>query len=115
MTEERAHRNEVVLIGRVTSLPEERVLPSGDTICSFRVTVDRDTADGGFDVVDCTAWTARTRKTAAAWQHHDVVQITGALRRRFYRAAAGVSSACGVEVLSARRVATAPRRPRTRE
>jgi len=113
MSEDTAHRNEVVLVGRVTSVPEERILPSGDSICSFRITVDRDTGDG-FDVVDCTAWTVRTRKSAASWQHHDIVEVTGALRRRFYRAGAGVSSACGVEVLRARRLAPALTRQRTR-
>ena len=96
------HRNEVVMVGRITSPPAERVLPSGDPICSWRLTVDR--GGGGFDVVDCTAWTARNRKCAAAWEKGDVVEVTGALRRRFYRAGAGVASACDVEVHTARRL-----------
>jgi single-strand DNA-binding protein len=113
------HRNEVVLVGRITSPPAERVLPSGDPICSWRITIDRG-GDAGFDVVDCTAWTARNRRSAAAWDKGDVVEITGALRRRFYRAGGGVASACDVEVRTARRLhrrgtATEVTRPRKRE
>lgn len=115
MSEDTAHRNEVVLVGRVTSIPEERVLPSGDTICTWRITVDRGDADNRFDVVDCTAWTARARRAASAWQHHDVVEVEGALRRRFYRAGGGAASVCEIEVSRARRVAAAVRRRRTRE
>src|SRR5947199_9635846 len=80
-------RNEVVLVGRITSPAAERVLPSGDTITSWRVTVDR--RDDGRDVVDCTAWSARIQRSSLGWQKGDVVQVTGALRRRFWRASAG--------------------------
>jgi single-strand DNA-binding protein len=113
------HRNEIVLVGRITSPPAPRVLPSGTPICSWRITVDRAGADG-FDVVDCTAWTARTRRSAAAFGRGDVVEVTGALRRRFYRAGGGVASACDVEVRTARRLrrggsAEGVTRPRRRE
>ena len=101
------HRNEVVLVGRVTSPAAERVLPSGDTITSWRITIDRD--DEGRDVVDCTAWTARLQRSSLAWQKGDVVEINGAIRRRFWRAAAGLGSATEVEVTSA------TTRPRKRE
>jgi single-strand DNA-binding protein len=107
------HRNEIVLVGRVTSPAAERVLPSGDTITSWRLTVDRD-GGAGFDVVDCTAWAARTKRSAASWQKGDVVEVTGALRRRFWRAAGAVASAYDVEVHTARRRG-ALTRPRRRE
>ena len=111
MTEtEIEHRNEVVLVGRVTSPAAERVLPSGDTITSWRITVDRD--GDGRDVVDCTAWTARLQRSALGWQKGDVVEITGALRRRFWRAGAALGSATEVEVHTAKRMngATRPRK-----
>ena len=107
------HRNEIALVGRITSPAAERVLPSGDTIVSWRVTVDRD--GGGFDVIDCSAWTAKTRRSAGAWQKGDVVEITGALRRRFWRAGGALASAYDVEVHTARRVTAALTRQRTRE
>jgi single-strand DNA-binding protein len=108
-----AHRNEIALVGRVTSPAAERVLPSGDTIVSWRVTVDRD--GGGFDVIDCSAWTAKTRRSAGAWHKGDVVEITGALRRRFWRAGGALASAYDVEVHTARRVTAALTRQQTRE
>ena len=107
------HRNEIVLVGRVTTPAVERVLPSGDTISQWRVTVDR-ADDAGHDVVDCTAWTARNRRSAAAWGKGDVVEITGALRRRFWKSAGGVASVCDVEVHTARRLRPDATRPRTR-
>jgi single-strand DNA-binding protein len=106
------HRNEIVLVGRVTSPATDRVLPSGDTITSWRVTVDRD--GGGFDVVDCTAWSAKTRRSAAAWHKGDVVEISGALRRRFWRSGGALASAYDVEVHTARRVTAPVTRQRTR-
>ena len=108
------HRNEVLLVGRVTSPATERVLPSGDTITSWRITIDRD--GEGRDVVDCTAWTARLQRSALTWQKGDVVEITGALRRRFWRAGAGLGSATDVEVLKAKRLTStvAATRPRKR-
>lgn len=109
------HRNEIVLVGRVTTPPTERVLPSGDVVRSWRVTVDRDDATGRFDVVDCTAWGARAQRTVAAWEKGDTVEVTGALRRRFWRGAGGaLASAYDVEVLRARRLVGGIRRPRTR-
>src|SRR5437763_15582752 len=106
------HRNEIALVGRITSPAAERVLPSGDTIVSWRVTIDRD--GGGFDVVDCSAWTAKTQRSAATWAKGDVVEITGALRRRFWRSGGALASAYDVEVATARRVTGSLTRPRKR-
>ena len=106
------HRNEVVLVGRLTSPAAERVLPSGDTITSWRITVDRD--GDGRDVVDCTAWTARLQRSSLTWQKGDTVELTGAIRRRFWRAGAGLGSATEVEVHAAKRVNASATRPRKR-
>jgi single-strand DNA-binding protein len=108
------HHNEVALVGRVTGPAAERVLPSGDTISSWRITIDRDNGSG-HDVVTCTAWTARLRKSAGSWQKGDVVEIVGALRSRYWRSGAGLGSATEVEVHAATRVVAARvSRPRTR-
>lgn len=108
-----AHHNEVALVGRIIAPATERILPSGDTISSWRITIDRN-AETGYDVVTCTAWTARLRKSAAAWQKGDVVEIAGALRSRFWRSGGGLASATEVEVHAAKRLAVAgATRPRT--
>jgi single-strand DNA-binding protein len=113
-----APRNEVLLVGRVPAAPEERVLPSGDVLVTWRVVVGRPPLrrppDGvrapTVDTLDCVAWTASARRAASALAADDVVQVSGALRRRFWRAGAGAASRCEVEVLTVRRVSRRPRR-----
>jgi single-strand DNA-binding protein len=104
------HENRVSVVGRVSSAATARTMPSGDEMVTWRVVVDRPTSHGhgpAFDVVDCVAWSARTRRSALAWAVGDVVAIDGALRRRFWRSPGGLQSRCEVEVIAARRVAVA--------
>jgi single-strand DNA-binding protein len=107
-----AHRNEVLLTGRLAAEPEERELPSGDVVVSFRVVVARPADQRGpterspsVDTLDCSAWSAGAQRTARSWQVDDVVEVTGALRRRFWRAGAAVASKTEVEMIRGRRVA----------
>jgi single-strand DNA-binding protein len=108
--------NEVRLRGRVSTAPEERVLPSGTLIVTFRVSVAREASpmtNGSrqtSDWVDCTAWGAKARRAASRWRAGDVVEVEGALRRRFQRGAAGTSTRLEVEVLSGRLVTRAEQR-----
>lgn len=91
------------------------MLPSGDVVCSWRLVVDRPPAtrrDGAartvtVDALDCSAWTTGLRRRAVALQVGDVVEVEGALRRRFWRGAGGASSRTEVEVSALRRVARA--------
>jgi single-strand DNA-binding protein len=118
-TEPTAPRNEVVLVGRVPALPEERELPSGDVLVTWRVVVGRPPGrrppEGvratTVDTLDCVAWTASARRAASALLPDDVVEVSGALRRRFWRAGAGAASRCEVEVSTVRRVSRRPPRP----
>ena len=99
------HRTEIVIVGRVSAPPEDRVLPSGDEITTWRVVVDRDQTTPGHDTLDCTAWTSRLRKTASAWTKGDVVVVEGALRRRHWRTPAGTpASGYTIEVSRAKRL-----------
>ena len=101
--------NTVALRGRVSSAPLQRELPSGAVISTFRVSVPRARSpmtagsSQGSDWMDCVAWGARTRRTVDAWTVGDLVEIDGALRRRFYRSGQGSTTRVEVEVLSARR------------
>ena len=110
-------RNEVVLVGRVSGVPEERELPSGDVLVSWRVVVDRPvprrpppagTRATTIDTLDCVAWTAAVRRTARGLAEGDVVSVEGALRRRFWRGGAGAASRCEVEVEALRRLSRRP-------
>jgi len=98
--------NEVRLVGRVSQPPEERVLPSGDTLWSFRVVVPRPEDPGGgrrqVDAVDCCVWAGRVRRSVASWRVDDVVEVSGCLRRRFFRTAQGPASRFEVEVTAGR-------------
>lgn len=89
--------NQVELQGRLSRAPEEKVLPSGDTVWSFRVVVPREEGSRpGVDWVDCSVWSGRLRRSVAAWREGDVIEVKGALRRRFFRVAG--SSVSRVEV-----------------
>lgn len=100
--------NEVRLVGRLSAGAETRTLPSGDEMATFRVVVDRARGSGAsratVDVIDCVVWGAGQRRSVLGWAAGDVVEVSGALRRRFYRTAAGATgSRTEVEVLSGRR------------
>ena len=112
--QEMAAHNQVLLVGRVAAPPEERTLPSGDVLLSWRLVVDRPAQRPGarsqgrraptVDTLDCTAWSARARRSARSLDTGDVVQVEGALRRRFWRSAGGAASRCEVEVDTVRRL-----------
>jgi single-strand DNA-binding protein len=111
---EHTARNEVLLLGRLSVAPEERDLPSGDVIVTFRVVVDRPPTRKGepasrvtIDTLDCVARTAAVRRTVQSWEPGDVVEAEGSLRRRFFRGAGGLGSRYEVEVTRAKRWARA--------
>lgn len=97
--------NEVRVVGRLSTAPEPKVLPSGDTVWTFRVVVRRDPPAVGrqtVDVLDCAAWAARVQRSVARWSAGDVVEVEGAVRRRFFRAGGATGSRVELEVTSAR-------------
>lgn len=103
--DEREVVNEVRLVGRLSALPEEKELPSGDTLMSFRVVVPRapdPQRRATVDALECVAWTARTKRSVSSWRQGDVVEVSGVLRRRFFRTAVGPASRVEVEVTKAR-------------
>ena len=102
--------NEVRLVGRVAAGPVVVALPSGDQLVSFRVTVDRDAAATRqrVDALECSAWTARVRRSVSRWRPGDVVEVRGAVRRRFFRTPSGTASRVEIEVAGARLIRRAP-------
>jgi single-strand DNA-binding protein len=107
--------NEVRLVGVLAAAPEQRELPSGDLLVVFRVVVRRpDSADrrgrraGPFvDTIDCAVWRGDVRRVLSTWGAGDVIEVHGALRRRFWRGPHGPASRCEVVVSKARRVSRA--------
>ena len=112
-----AHRNEVVVTGRLSAPPVAKHLPSGDEIVTWRLVVERPQRAGrsGFDTVNCVAYTARVRRRAVSWDKDDVIEVTGALRRRFWRGPVGPQNAYAVEVATAARCSGTVKRPRKTE
>lgn len=107
--------NVVRLAGRVSGPPSERELPSGDRLVTFRLVITRErtpmTAKSRqtTDWVDCAAWGARARRSAASWQVGDEVEVEGALRRRFFRTAGAASTRLEVEMTGGRLLSRGPR------
>lgn len=96
--------NEVRLVGRVSQDPECRELPSGDALWTFRLVVARPPSRVGVsvDTLDCAAWSARARRSVASWRAGDVVEVSGSVRRRFFRSGGGAVSRTEVEVARGR-------------
>ena len=101
--------NRVHLTGRVSAVPESRVLPSGDEIVSFRLVVRRSAAARRrskqvVDTIECSVWPAALRRSVSKLAAGTEVTVTGELRRRFSRGGAGVASWVSVDVDSCRKV-----------
>ena len=105
-------------------------MPSGDEVVQFRVVIRRPPAkrparraaiggngDGGgsgsagtnsvtrtqVDTIEVACWSASSRRAARRFTEGDVVQVQGALRRRFYRAGPATVSRYEVEAATVRR------------
>jgi single-strand DNA-binding protein len=106
-----SHVNEVRLVGRLAADAQHRELPSGDGLVLFRLVVARTggapkiaTPGPGVDTFGCVAWRGDIQRIVSAWSAGDVVEVSGALRRRFWRGPTGPTSRCEVEVRRARRL-----------
>jgi single-strand DNA-binding protein len=103
--------NEVRLRGRLAAAPRLRELPSGDTVWNLRVVVERPPLPPGrerprqrVDSLECAVWAGRLKKQVEKWEAGDVVDVSGALRRRFFRAGGATASRVEVELTGGRRV-----------
>jgi len=109
------HANEVRLVGRLAAAPEQRQLPSGDVLVVFRVVVSRADVGGrrgaragpSVDTIDCACWRGDVRRVVSGWHAGELVEVRGALWRRFWRGPTGPASRCEVVVLKARRLSRA--------
>lgn len=101
--------NDVRLVGRLTGEPSSVELPSGDVLVTFRISVpraDRASAQQGraqaVDSVPCTVWSPRLRRSVLAWRAGDLVEVSGAVRCRFFQAGGATRSRVEVEASAAR-------------
>ena len=107
------HRNEVHLVGRVSVDPVLLTLPSGDSVVTVRLVVERPRPAAGrgrgqrVDTLACAGWVPMLRRTLMRWNPGDIVEVKGRLCRRFWRAEGVPQSRYEVELSSARRLARA--------
>ena len=99
--------NDVRLIGRLTGEPALVELPSGDALVTFRISVPRSTPRGAstgqrVDSVPCTAWSPRLRRSVLTWRAGDLVEVSGAVRCRFFQAGGATRSRVEVAATAAR-------------
>ena len=100
--------NEVRLVGRLAADPQLRELPSGDTVWNLRVVVERAVPPGKerprqrVDSLECAVWSGRLKKQVEKWEAGDIVEVSGALRRRFFRAGGATASRVEVELTGGR-------------
>jgi len=100
-------RNEVSLEGRVSNVPTEKLLPSGDSVVEFRMVIDRKVARSDrreVDTLDVAIWLAKVKPKALKLQVDDWVSVEGSIRRRFWQAPQGLASRWQVEASQLRRL-----------
>jgi single-stranded DNA-binding protein len=81
--------NEVSLVGRLSDTPLVKTLPSGDLIMLWRLIVDRPAAElrtprRVVDTINCVTFDDRLFGPAHEWRPDQLLEIHGALRRRFW-------------------------------
>ena len=103
LTKAPEYQNQVVIVGRCSGPGEEKVLPSGDKVVEFRIIVGRDDREG-YDTFDVALWSSVLRKRGVALKSDEWVEITGTLRRRFWKVGAVSASRWQVEARELRRI-----------
>lgn len=88
--------NDCLLIGRVSAPATDRELPSGEHVVEFRLIVKRDSREG-VDTLDIAAWNSKARRTALSLKAGEWVEVSGAIRRRFWQGPTGAASRWQVE------------------
>ena len=100
-------RNDVMLRGRLSAPAEVRTLPSGDLLIVFKLVVKRPeprVSRQPSDVLTFITYDRGLQRRVAAWRPGDVVEVEGALQRRFWRTATGTASVCEVNCRKGRKV-----------
>ncbi|MDF5759236.1 single-stranded DNA-binding protein [Spongiactinospora sp. TRM90649] len=87
-------RNEIVLSGRLSDNAEVRTLPSGDTLTTWKLSVRRPgrTRESVTESFDCVTFDDELGRSVAALLPRDVIEVHGALRRRFFSTRHGRAS-----------------------
>ncbi len=74
--------NSVSLMGRLTKQPEIKITPTGKSVLSFTVAVNRGQEE--VDFINCVAWEKTAEFVTRFFNKGDMVALTGSLRTRNY-------------------------------
>ena len=81
--------NVVVLTGRLVADPELKTTQSGNSVCTFRVAVDRSYAPQGeerkADFITVTAWRKTAEFVSKYFQKGSLIAIDGSIQTRQYQ------------------------------
>ena len=106
--------NIVALVGRMVRDPELRTTPSGHSVASFTVAVERSFSDGEgkreADFVDCVAWRATADFVSKYFTKGKPIMVEGRLQTHTYEAKDG--SKHKVTEVVIQRVGFVPQPPR---
>lgn len=94
--------NNVTLMGRITADPELKTTPSGVSVMSFCIAVDRryQQKDGkkDTDFINCVAWRNTAEFISRYFRKGDMVAVTGEIQTRKYEDKGG-NNRTAVEVV----------------
>ncbi|MBU6348411.1 MAG: single-stranded DNA-binding protein [Actinomycetales bacterium] len=103
--------NRVHLVGRVSSESEEIELPSGESLVRFRLVVPRQLSareksltKTTVDTIDCVTFQSGLQRKCRKLLVGQIVELEGKIRRRFWKAGAGVASRVEIEVMTINKV-----------
>lgn len=81
--------NNVTLMGRLTAAPELKTTPSGVTVTSFCIAVDRRYQPKGgeklTDFINCVAWRNTAEFITRYFKKGDLIAVTGEIQTRKYQ------------------------------
>jgi single-strand DNA-binding protein len=113
VTDPLGHLNSVQLIGELATGAEVRALPNGDEVVGCRIVVRTGSVGYGgghkaappvrTDSIDCVTSVVALRKRLLSYGPGDVIEVSGALRHRYWRGPGGLNSRYEVELTSVRR------------
>ena len=77
--------NIAILIGRLTADPELKTTPSGVSVCSFSIAVDRGYGDNRqTDFINIVAWRGSAEFVSKYFKKGDLIGIEGSIQTRKY-------------------------------
>lgn len=84
--------NKVILMGRITADPELKKTPTGTSVVSFSLAVERKYSKDGnreTDFINCVAWRTTAEFVARYFTKGNMIALVGELQQRSYQTQQG--------------------------